>query len=129
MRSTPTRVLLALPLALIAGGLAACGSSDSSGSGNTTTLCRNGKTFTLALGSDPGALDPQGAAGSSLLQLRPRNRPLRLARGRRLRVATSSPAGHVVEGRRKTVTFDLGSGITCSDGSELTARPSWTTPT
>jgi len=121
MRTTHKRALLGLPLALIGGGLAACGGSDSTDASAGTASYAEGKTFTLALSSDPGALDPQGAAGSSLLQLS--------TFAYDSLVAVDSKSGDIlpqlatswkVDGT--TVTFDLGSGITCSDGSAFTAK-------
>src|SRR4029077_19762112 len=69
MRTTHKRAVLGLSLALVGSALAACGGSNSSGSAGASTNFVDGKTFTLALASDPGALDPQGSAGSSLIQL------------------------------------------------------------
>ncbi len=121
MRSIHKSALLTLPLALIGGGLAACGTSSSSTAGTGTTSYADGKTFTLALGSDPGALDPQGAAGSALIQLS--------TFAYDSLVGVDAKTGAIqpqlakswkVNG--KTVTFDLGSGITCSDGSTFTAK-------
>lgn len=124
MRTTPKSAVLALTLALAGGALVACGSSDSSGSAGSTggsAKYAEGKTFTLALGSDPGALDPQGGAGSGLLQLS--------AFAYDALVAVDSKTGDIqpqlasswkVKGT--TVTFTLGSGITCSDGSPFNAK-------
>ncbi len=121
MRTTHQRAVLGLTLALAGGALVACGSGSSSGSSGGTTSYADGKTFTLALGSDPGALDPQGAAGSALLQLS--------AFAYDTLVAVDAKTGDIqsqlarswkVNG--KTVTFELGSGITCSDGSAFNAQ-------
>ncbi|MGH3471913.1 MAG: ABC transporter substrate-binding protein [Nocardioidaceae bacterium] len=122
MRITHHSVVLGLTLALAGGALAACGSSNgNSGSNGVTTSYVDGKTFTLALGSDPGALDPQGAAGSALIQLS--------TFAYDSLVAVNSKTGSIEPQLAKswkvhgtTVTFDIGSGITCSDGSTFTAK-------
>ena len=81
----------------------------------------DGKTFTLALASDPGALDPQGGAGSSLLQLS--------TFAYDSLVGVDPKTGDIVKQLATswkvdgtTVTFELGSGITCADGSSFDAK-------
>ena len=67
MSSTFTGLRLALAVVLAAGGLAACGGSDGSdGSSDGGTTYANGKTFTMRLAADPGALDPQGSASGGI---------------------------------------------------------------
>ena len=113
---------LALAVAVAAGGLAACSSSDdsdSSSDGGKTYA--NGKTFTMRLAADPGALDPQGSSSGGMFQVS------QLAYD--ALVAVDSKTGAIqsqlatswkVSG--DTVTFDIGAGITCSDGTAFDAQ-------
>src|SRR5687768_14318306 len=69
MKLTATAIGLCVTASLLAG----CGSSDSSesggGEGGEESKFVDGGTFTMALASDPGNLDPQMAAGSALFTL------------------------------------------------------------
>lgn len=111
----------ALGLCVTALLLAGCGDSDSKGSGGGGGgEYADGGTFTMALASDPGNLDPQSSAGGSLFSIS------QLAYDRLLNMDPKS--GEVVSGLATdwkvdgtTVTFTLGEGITCSDGSPLKA--------
>ena len=67
MRPVRSSAILALSLSVATVGLTACGGSDGGSSGSSTYA--DGKTFTLALSADPGALDPQGSASSPLFQV------------------------------------------------------------
>ena len=68
MRPVRSSVILALSLSVAAVGLTACGESDDGASASASKYV-DGKTFTLALSADPGALDPQGSASSPLFQV------------------------------------------------------------
>lgn len=114
-RSRPA--LLALTLSLAAAGLAACGS----GSGGTEDKAyADGRTFTMALDSDPGALDPQGGASSTLLQLSRFAYDSLVAVDAEGEVRPQLAEKWSVDGT--TVTFDIKEGITCADGSEFDAQ-------
>ncbi len=121
MRTTHKSAVLGLTLALAGGALAACGGSDSSGSAGASTKFADGKTFTLALASDPGSLDPQASAGSSLLQLSTFAYDSLIGVDPKTgEVVKQLATSWKVDGT--TVTFELGSGITCADGSSFDAK-------
>ncbi|MET0233509.1 MAG: ABC transporter substrate-binding protein [Kibdelosporangium sp.] len=96
--------------------LAACGGSGQpEGSQNLV----NGKTFTMVLPADPGSLDPHFTSLSVTLQV---DRFLYDS------LVNVDPAGKIVAGLAEKweatttkATFSLRKGITCSDGSPLTA--------
>lgn len=102
--------------------LAGCGGSsadDSKSGGSGGGEYVDGATFTMALNSDPGKLDPQSSAATSLFSVS------QLAYDHLLNIDAD---GAVVSGLATdwkldgtTVDFTLADGITCSDGSELTA--------
>jgi peptide/nickel transport system substrate-binding protein len=80
----------------------------------------NGKTFTIAVGSDPGSLDPHMTVLSLAIAFdRYLYDPL-------LNLAEDgAPAPGLAEkweGSTTTATFTLRAGVKCPDGSELTAR-------
>jgi peptide/nickel transport system substrate-binding protein len=120
MKLTATAVGLCVTAALLAG----CGSGDSSqskagGDGDESKFV-DGGTFTMALSSDPGNLDPQMAAGSALFTLS------QLAYDSLVSVNAQSGAiepqlatDWTVDGTRVALT--LADGVTCADGSDLTA--------
>ena len=119
MKLTATTVGLLVTASLLAG----CGSDDSSeggGGGGDASKVVDGGTFTMALASDPGNLDPQMAAGSALFTLS------QLAYDALLSVNAESGA---IESQLATdwtvagtkVTLTLADGVTCADGTELTA--------
>ena len=105
---------------LAAGVLTACG-GGSGGSGAAAAGggdVAKGGTFTFAVGADPGNLDPQASAASSLFQLNQfAYDPLVGARRKGkvvpelARTGRSSTHGH----------HPIKSGITCADGSPFTA--------
>ncbi|MFI5953967.1 ABC transporter substrate-binding protein [Cryptosporangium sp. NPDC051539] len=101
--------------------LALAGCSGGSGTGGTGTApVIEGGTFTLGLAQDPGALDPQGGAGTSLFTVS------QFAYDSL--VSVDGKTGEVQSALAKSwdakgtaVTLTLNEGITCSDGAALTA--------
>ncbi|MFD0592572.1 ABC transporter substrate-binding protein [Catellatospora coxensis] len=96
--------------------LAACGGGGQPAGGGSYA---EGKTFTLVLGSDPGTLDPHFTSVSTALQA-----------GRFLydSLVNVDEHGSMVaglaekwDGTTTSATFTLRKGITCGDGSPLTA--------
>ncbi|MFC7492627.1 MULTISPECIES: ABC transporter substrate-binding protein [unclassified Nocardioides] len=111
-----------LGICVTAALLAGCGGSDepSANGGGGDSEYADGGTFTMALKGDPGKLDPQSSAGTQLFTVN------QLAYDNLLSI--DAETGEIqsqlaidweVDG--KTVTITLGEGITCSDGSDLTA--------
>ena len=103
--------------ALALATLAACGTSSAKGS--TSQTFANGKTFTLVLGADPGNLDPHFTSLASAL-----------ATDRFLydSLVNIDENGKMVagladkwEGTTTSATYTLRKGITCADGTPLTA--------
>jgi peptide/nickel transport system substrate-binding protein len=93
-----------------------CGCSGGSTAGNVV----NGGTFTMAVNSDPGNLDPQASAAGTDYQMS------FLAYDRLLGI---SPAGTIQSELASSwqlgansVTLTLKKGITCSDGATFTAQ-------
>jgi peptide/nickel transport system substrate-binding protein len=118
MRSTRTLVSL---LAASALALTACSGSGASGNepaGNGTLA--NGRTFTMSIATDPGSLDPLMTVLSATRGV---DRYLYAS------LINLTSKGEVVSGLAEKwsattteATFTLRDGITCSDGSSLTAR-------
>lgn len=118
MRSTRTPVSL---LAASALALTACSGSGGSGdesSGNGTLA--NGRTFTMSIATDPGSLDPLMTVLSATRGV---DRYLYAS------LINMTSDGKAVSGLAEKwsattteATFTLRDGITCSDGSPLTAR-------
>ncbi|SED19088.1 peptide/nickel transport system substrate-binding protein [Nocardioides exalbidus] len=120
-----TRTLIgpaALALALSA-TLSACGGGGGGGGGGTgggEAPYVDGATFTLGLSSDPGNLDPQMGAGSSLFAVSQfAYDPLVSVDGETGEIGSQLAEEWSVDGT--TVSLTLADGITCSDGDELTA--------
>lgn len=114
--STATVALCATTLLLAACG---GGSSSNAAKGDDSNVV-DGGTFTMALKSDPGNLDPQSSAQSALFTV------TQLAYDPLLSVAADS--GEIQSGlattwkeHGKKITLTLADGITCSDGSDFTA--------
>lgn len=102
----------------LAAALTGCGGASNSG-GKAAVV--DGGTFTFALSSDPGNLDPQLGAGSSLYTV------TQFAYDALLSV--DGETGEVRSGLAKswevrgtTVSLTLAPGITCADGTKLTAK-------
>jgi peptide/nickel transport system substrate-binding protein len=109
----PSTIVLGL---VLAGALAA----TSGGGGADTARAAGGGTFTMTLSADPGNLDPQSQASSALFQASQFAYDALLA---------MSPEDGSIQSRLATdwsvdgtqVQLTLAEGITCSDGSPLTA--------
>src|SRR5262245_31631453 len=122
MKLTQRASTLTVALCAAATALAACGSGSGSGSsaagGDSDVV--DGGTFTMALKSDPGNLDPQSSAQSALFTVTQfAYDPL---------LSVDSQSGDIQSGlatswkaQGKKVTLTLADGITCSDGSTFTA--------
>ena len=105
-------------IAVPALALAACTSGGGSGAGDEGDLV-NGKTFTMALGLDPGALDPAKTILSSARFLG------QFVYGRLIDLDQDGEAVPAMAEKwdvdTNTAVFTLREGITCEDGSALTA--------
>lgn len=111
----------ALGLCLAAGLLAACGGGDDGdGGGGDDAEVVDGGTFTMAVSTDPGNLDPHSSPGAALFSF------TQLAYDPLVSV---DPESGEIQSQLATewaiddttVTLTLADGITCADGSELTA--------
>lgn len=120
MRTVRSSALWALSLSMAAFGLAACGSSGSTGSSGGSQKVVSGKTFTLAFSSDPGALDPQMNIASGAFQLTQFAYDPLVSIDDKGQIHSQLASSWKVDGT--TVTFNIGSGITCSDGSAFNAQ-------
>lgn len=108
-----------LCLTLAAAGLTACTSAAGSSAGGSAPVV-DGGTFTLGLSSDPGALDPQMGAGTSLFTVTQfAYDPLLSVDGESGEIKSGLAKSWDVKGT--TVTLTLNDGITCADGAKLTA--------
>ncbi|TQS46837.1 ABC transporter substrate-binding protein [Cryptosporangium phraense] len=99
--------------------LAGCsGNAADTGAGSAPVV--DGATFTLGLSSDPGALDPQMGAGTSLFTVTQfAYDPLVSVDGKSGEIQSALAKSWQVQD--KTVTLTLNDGITCADGAKLTA--------
>ncbi|CAA9275195.1 MAG: Oligopeptide ABC transporter, periplasmic oligopeptide-binding protein OppA [uncultured Blastococcus sp.] len=96
--------------------LAACGGGgDSAGDGEVV----EGGTFTLAMDSDPGNLDPQASASSNLFQLSHFAYDSLINMDAEGEIVSGLASDWKVDG--ETVTLTMADGITCADGSPFTA--------
>ena len=106
-----------LCLALVAAALTGCGGNSNTG-GKAEVV--DGGTFTFGLSSDPGNLDPQMGAGTSLFTVTQFGYdPLVSVDGKTGKIQSALAKSWQVQGT--TVTLTLADGITCSDGARLTA--------
>ncbi|MFJ8822141.1 ABC transporter substrate-binding protein [Streptomyces sp. NPDC102467] len=115
--SSARRATAAVGVAVL--GLAGCGGAQGGGT-STAGAPVDGKTFTMALPSDPGTLDPAMTVLSSATQLdRFLYDPLI-----NLDRSGGATAGLAEKWQADTTTarFTLRRGITCADGSPLTAK-------
>ena len=98
--------------------LAACGTSGGQATSGGQKLA-NGKTFTMVLSSDPGSLDPDFTSLSAALQLDDFMYDSLINIGQHGNLEAGL-AGRW-SGTTTTATYTLRKGITCSDGTRLTA--------
>ena len=101
--------------------LVGCSSGSSSAPGDGAKSYVDGKTFTLAITSDPGALDPQQSLTGNLAQLST------FAYDSLISVAPDtgeiqSQLADSWDVKGTTATFTIHDGVTCSDGSPFTAQ-------
>ncbi|OLF19174.1 ABC transporter substrate-binding protein [Actinophytocola xanthii] len=102
----------------LAAALTGCGGAATSNSGNADVV--DGGTFTLGMSSDPGNLDPQMGAGSSLFTVTQfAYDPLVSVDGKTGEIRSALATEWNVADT--TVSLTLAEGITCADGAELTA--------
>ncbi|HZM82962.1 MAG TPA: ABC transporter substrate-binding protein [Candidatus Limnocylindrales bacterium] len=113
---TVLRIATACALML---GAAACGGGNNDNGANGGQKLAEGKTFTMVLGADPGNLDPHFTSLSVTLQA---DRFLYDS------LTNVDPSGNLVAGLASKweatttkATFTLRQGVTCSDGTPLTA--------
>lgn len=109
--------------------LAACGGETPGGTpggtpgqaaGTGGSAYASGRTFTLNIAADPGALDPQGATGSALFALTQYAYDNLVAVAEDGTVQPQLAGSWTAEGT--TLTFDIKSGVTCADGAPFTAQ-------
>lgn len=109
----------------VATAVAGCSSSNNKsgggGSGSNTAPAHvvSGGTFTFALNSDPGNLDPQASAASNLYQMSFLAYDPLLAISSTGKIESQLATKWTVSGTKVTLT--LHPNITCSDGSKFTA--------
>ncbi|MFL6122948.1 ABC transporter substrate-binding protein [Actinophytocola sp.] len=102
----------------LATALTGCGGATSNGA-NAQVV--DGGTFTLGLSSDPGNLDPQMAAGTSLFTVTQfAYDPLVSVDGRTGEIRSELATKWAVTDEEVTLT--LADGISCADGAKLTAK-------
>lgn len=115
MRPVRSSALVALALTT-ALGATACGGGSSASGGKPV----DGRTFNLALAADPGSLDPQLNISSGTFQLTQFAYDPLVSIDDKGQIHSELATKWNASGT--TVTFDIGSGITCADGSTFDAR-------
>jgi len=122
MRPVHKSALVVLSLSLAAAGLAGCGGGSSASPGSTSSAnFVNGKTFTMAESQDPGSLDPQMSAVDTLIQLSLFAYDPLVG----IDPKTGQPVPQLASSWTTSATkatFDIKSGVTCSDGAPFTAQ-------
>jgi peptide/nickel transport system substrate-binding protein len=115
------RIAATIGLTVTATVLAACGGGGGGGGGKGGDAeVVDGGTFTMALNSDPGNLDPQSSVLSALISISQLSYDhLTNIDPKTGDIQSGLASEWTVDGT--TVTATLADGITCSDGSELTA--------
>ncbi|MEU1973109.1 ABC transporter substrate-binding protein [Microbacterium sp. NPDC019599] len=112
--------LVLVATAATAVALAGCAASGTGGGSTASSEYADGKTFTMTMVADPGALDPQLSAVSALFQLTQFAYDNLVAVDENGEIQSQLATDWSVDGT--TVTFTIGDGITCSDGSDFTAQ-------
>jgi peptide/nickel transport system substrate-binding protein len=119
MKSFPSRARAVVAVVLAAASVAAC-SSGSGGKSSASNKYVSGGTFTLAAGADPGSLDPQGGAGSSLIQMNAFAYDALVALSPKGDIEPQLASAWTVNGT--SASFTIKSGVTCADGTAFTAQ-------
>lgn len=99
--------------------LAGCGARHSAGHADSGGKVVNGGTFTTALTADPGNLDPQMSAATSVFQLSAFAYDSLIHDDEQGKLVSGLAKSWKVNG--KQVTFTLRDGISCADGTPFTA--------
>lgn len=116
-----TRPALAAATAVVAiTALAACSGGGDGDTASPQGDYVDGGTFTLSVASDPGALDPQASAVSSLFQLTQFAYDSLVSVDGDGEIQSQLAKDWAVDDT--SVTLTLNDGVTCSDGSEFTAQ-------
>lgn len=118
MRSIRKPALAAVAASVAVVSLAGC--SNAGGSAAPTQEFVDDGTFTFSMVADPGALDPQMSAVSSLFQLSRFAYDTLVSIDLDGEIGTQLAKEWTTDGL--TTTLTLNEGITCSDGSEFTAQ-------
>lgn len=115
-----TRPALAAATAVVAiTALAGCAGGGGGGGEEEADFAEDA-TFTLAMVADPGSLDPQASAVSSLFQLSSFAYDRLVSIDENGEVQSQLASDWSIDGT--TITLTLNDGITCSDGSDFTAE-------
>lgn len=104
---------------VITTALSACGGSKHHDASATGGKVVDGATFTLAMNSDPGNLDPQATAASNTFQLTQFAYDNLLNVDAKGKIESGLATAWQVNGT--TVGLTIHKGVTCSDGSPFTA--------
>lgn len=102
------------------GGTGSGGATGVSVANSSSAGVVNGGTFTLAMNSDPGNLDPQASAASNLYQMSFLAYDSLLSITNDGTIQSQLATSWKVQG--KQVVLTMHKGITCSDGSAFTAK-------
>jgi peptide/nickel transport system substrate-binding protein len=117
MKSSMRPVLAAVTAAVAVTALAGCAGG---GGGQPTGDVAAGKTFTMTMSADPGALDPQMSAVTALFTLTQFAYDSLVSINEKGEIGAQLAEDWKVDGT--TVTLTIKDGITCSDGSDFTAK-------
>lgn len=117
-RPAAAAVVGVLSVAALAGCAAGGGQGAGQGSGSGDYV--EGGTFTFAMVSDPGSLDPQASAMNSVYQLAAFAYDSLLAMTADGELKSQLATDWEIDGT--TITLTIADGVTCSDGSEFTAQ-------
>ena len=115
MRKTPAMAAVGV-LAMI---VTACGTSSAGQTASGGQKLANGKTFTMVLSSDPGTLDPDFTSLSAAIQLDDFMYDSLVSTDPKGKLDAGLAAKW--SGGTTSASFTLRKGVTCSDGTALTA--------